>query len=195
MSAVASHARSSLRGLLRALFEEAWRRRRNRHRVVAVLLLGTCLAAGLVGARAHRRGADPAARPAVIARLALAAAPGIGVACPRAPNSIACDRVGIAVSLPTRHADLRATIAGRSVRLRNRSTGACPHSGPCSGFYTAYMRHAGLLDGALRVHPDAGRYHWYGGHPVSADLRLTATYPDGTRAQTTRRVPLAPGWG
>ncbi|MDX6721008.1 MAG: hypothetical protein QOJ63_3262 [Solirubrobacteraceae bacterium] len=178
---------------LRALFEEAWQRRRSRHRRVGgVLLLGACVAAAFVAARDGRQGSGQTGRQAALPALVLSGAPGIGVACPAAPNSIACDRVGIAVSLPTRHARLRATVAGRSVQLHNRATGACPRTG-C--FYSGYLRHAGLVDGALRVQPDQGRYHWYGHHPVTATIRLTATYPDGTRAQTVRHAPLSPGWG
>jgi hypothetical protein len=186
--------RCSAHGLLRSLFEQAWQRRRRRHRRVGcALLLGACVAAAFVAARDGRQGSGPTGQQAVLpTTLVLSGAAGIGVACPGAPNSIACDRVGIAVSLPTPHARLRATIAGRSVQLHNRATGACPRIG-C--FYSAYLRHAGLLDGALRVHPDQGRYHWYGRHPVTATIRLTATYPDGTHAQTIRRAPLAPGWG
>jgi len=193
MRAVQARLTFSDRWQLRALFEEAWQRRRGRHRRVAVvLLLAACFAATFVAVRDGRHSPRRPGRHAVLPSLVLSGAPGIGVACPRAPNSIACDRVGIAVSLPTRRAQLRATIAGRSVQLRNRATGACPRAG-C--FYSGYMRHAGLLDGALRVHPDHGRYHWYGRHPVTATIQLTATYPDGTHAQTIRRAPVAPGWG
>jgi hypothetical protein len=185
--------RFSARGLLRALFEEAWRRRRRRHRrVAAVTLLSACIAATFVAARDGQQRSGQAGRQTVLPALALSGAPGIGVACPRAPNSIACDRVGIAAWLPTRHARLRAALAGRSVALRNQTTGACPRGG-C--FYSGYMTHAGLLRGALRVTPDEGRYRWYGRHAVTATIRLTASYPDGSRAQTVRRVPLAPGWG
>ena len=53
----------------------------------------------------------------------------------------------------------------------------------------------GLLDGALKVTPDEGRYRWLGRHPVAGTLTVTATYRDGSRAVATRRVPLAPGWG
>jgi hypothetical protein len=194
MAIVPSHPASDSRGFLHALFEQAWQRRRARHRrTAALLLLGACVAAAALAVAGDRGpGSGPAGRDLVARRLVLSSAPGIGVACPGAPNSIACDRVGIAVSLPARLADVRATVAERSVRLHNLTTGACPRTG-C--FYTAYLSHAGLLHGALRVQPDQGRYRWFGRHPVTTTIGLTATYPDGTRAQTTRRAQLAPGWG
>ena len=183
----------AVRWRLHALFEEAWEHRRTqRRRLGALLLVGAVTVAAGVVLKDSREGPARSVDPPALPQLVLSAALGIGVACPRAPNSIACDRVGIAVFLPTARARLRATIAGRSVQLRNLSTGACPRTG-C--FYSAYMRHAGLLDGALRVVPDTGRYHWYGRHPVTATIRLDASYPDGTREQTIRRAPLAPGWG
>lgn len=123
----------------------------------------------------------------------------MGVACPRAPNSIACDRIGIAVWVsvtPAHPIHLVATIGARSIELHNRTDAAyCASKRHCQAFYTGYMTHAGLLDGALKVHPDQGRYHWYGRHPVTGTLRLRATYPDGKTAQTTRRAPLGAGWG
>ena len=129
--------------------------------------------------------------------LRLAQPPGIGVACPAAPNSIACDRIGIAVWLPARRVPTRlaATIAGRSTVLRDQTTGCARGRARCDQFFAGYLRHAGLLDGALRVTPDRGRYRWFGRHPVSGTLTLRATYPGGHVAATTRRVELSPGWG
>jgi hypothetical protein len=114
--------------------------------------------------------------------LRLARSPYMGVAC-RVPNSIECDRVGIAVYLPKRKPAVRLAVRinGRPVRMR------IPDSVPTKGIYfEGFLRHAGLDHGALDV--TAGR-------PVFARVSITATYPDGSWSATARRVGLAPGWG
>lgn len=187
-------------GRLQALFDEAWQRARRRRlgTLGAVGLLVVALAAVLAsrGTEPRDRARPASPRPSV---LALPKPPGIGVACPAAPNSIACDRVGIAVwmsTTPALPAHLVATIGGRSVELRDLTDAAyCASRRPCSHFYTGYLHHAGLLDGALKVQPDQGRYRWYGRHPVTATMRITAITANGARAITTRHVELAPGWG
>jgi hypothetical protein len=181
-------------GRLRALFDEAWARARTRRRrllVAALVAVGVVTAGALV---AQRAGAPAPVAPPV-APLALAQAPGIGVACPAAPNSIACDRVGIAVWPREAPARLVATIGGHSVALTDMHIARCAPRRSCESFFNGYLQPAGLLHGALKVTPDAGRYRWYGRHPVTGTLRLDATYRDGTQATTTRRVELGPGFG
>jgi hypothetical protein len=116
--------------------------------------------------------------------------PYMGVAC-RTPNSIRCDRVGLAVRLADRAERLTATIAGRAVVMKQTS----PFNESGQG-WEGFLRPAGLLDGPLRVRPDSGRYRWHGQQraPV-ASVRLTASYSDGRSAARTVRVTLAPGWG
>lgn len=164
-----------------------------------MLITGAAVIVAVVVATKHHTGPRRISALPPPAVLALPRAPGIGVACAGAPNSIACDRVGIAAwvsTTPDRPARLVATIGGRSVDLHDRTdAGFCASKRPCLRFYTGYLQHAGLLDGELKVHPDQGRYRWYGRRPVTGTLRLRATYPNGGTAQTTRRVPLAPGWG
>jgi hypothetical protein len=114
--------------------------------------------------------------------------PDVGVACPRA-NSIACDRVGLALWLEVPARRVTATIDGRALRLRpsrwrNRQA-------PWIG----YLQPAGLLDGPLKVTPDRGRDHWEGRHPKTAHVVVRLTRPDGTRAVTRVQVPLLAGWG
>lgn len=180
------------RSRLRALFDEAWRRARRRRlgtlSAVGILVLALAGIMAFRGSEPRDRARSASPRPAV---LALPKPPGIGVACPAAPNSIACDRVGIAVWLAHVPKRVNAVIGGHSVRLR----AAQPHSRDCPCFFTGYLQPAGLLDGALRVTPDAGRYRWYGRHPVTATMRITAITANGARAISTRRVELAPGWG
>jgi protein MpaA len=115
-------------------------------------------------------------------RLVLARRPYMGVAC-RIPNSIACDRVGLAVYIPKRRSAVRleASIAGRPVKM------AIPDAVPTKGIYfQGFLHPAGLRSGPLKVTPD---------RPVFATVRITAHYRDGTSRSTTRRVGLAPGWG
>ena len=107
--------------------------------------------------------------------LRLARAPYMGVAC-RVPNSIECDRVGIAVYLPKRKPaeSLRVRINGRPVRMR------IPENVPTKGIYfEGFLRNARLDHGALDV---------TAGHPVFARVSITATYADGSWSATTRRV-------
>ena len=130
---------------------------------------------------------DPPApvAPPPAAALALPKDPGMGVACPEA-NSIACDRIGIAVWLDSEPQRLVARVGGRSVVLRDTHI-RCGADTSCPRFYQAMLQPAGLLDGALKVTPDEGRYRWLGRHPVVGTLTITATYRDGSRAVATRR--------
>ena len=109
-------------------------------------------------------------------------------------NSIACDRIGIAVWLDSEPTRLVARVDGRSVALRDAHI-RCGADRSCPRLYQAMLPPAGLLEGALKVTPDEGRYRWLGRHPVAGRLTITATCRDGGRAVATRRVPLAPGWG
>jgi protein MpaA len=115
-------------------------------------------------------------------RLVLARPPYMGVAC-RIPNSIACDRVGLAVYMPKRRPAerLTASINGRPVRMK------IPAAVATRGIYfEGFLRHAGLKRGSLKV---------TAGKPLSAMVRITAYYRDRSSRFTVRRVGLAPGWG
>jgi hypothetical protein len=122
----------------------------------------------------------------------------MGVSCPR-PNSIRCDRVGLAVWLPRRARHLDAWIAGRAVRMRWQSTvdavdyGATKHRR--LEYYEGFLSPAGLIDGPLHIRPDGGRYHWTGAHPRSAEVRLVGHYRGGRAARRTLSVGLPAGWG
>jgi protein MpaA len=114
--------------------------------------------------------------------LELARAPYMGVAC-RTPNSIRCDRVGLAVYLPKTMPATRltASINGRTAEMR------IPVGVATRGIYfEGFLRRAGLRGGPLQVTPN---------RPVYATVRITAHYRDGGIRSTTRRIPLAPGWG
>lgn len=156
------------------------------------LLLAALLGSSLVacGSAAGRAGGPPSpGSPAVAPGRLLARTPYVGVACPQ-PNSIACDLVGLAVWL-------RAPAAGVSARIDDRPVAF--HAGGLGGrgptYWEGYLRPAGLLDGRLRVTPDAGRYRWAGAHAKRADLVLDVVGRDGVVRRVRLSVGLAPGWG
>jgi hypothetical protein len=143
------------------------------------------LASGLRACRRSRRGA---CRRPLPRRLFLPRAPYLGVAC-HTPNSIACDRVGLAVWLRSPAARLTATIDGREFELRPPDTR--------DGYWEGFLQPAGLLarGRALHVTPDGGRYYWEGRHPVRAVVHLSATEPGGAHASAFVAVDLRPGYG
>jgi hypothetical protein len=158
------------------LIAEAKRRARRRRVGVAAIVA----VAGAAGWAVTRGGGERAAP--VLPQLELRAPPGMGVACPHAPNSIACDQIAIGVQLRRPASEVTATVGGRSVMLHQQ--GRVP-------FYSGYLRPAGLIDGPLKVTPDGGRLHWTGVHPRWATMTIRAK----GYAPVRRRVPLAPGWG
>jgi hypothetical protein len=138
-------------------------------------------------ARDHGTARDRAA-PAAVERVA----PGtllertyMGVACPR-PNSIACDRVGLAVWLRDEATAVSAEIDGRRFELDDPEWADWPRG------FAGYLQPAGLRDGALRVPARGDRWLGYG--EVSARVRLRVTRGDGVRV-TEVDVPLRAGWG
>jgi hypothetical protein len=143
------------------------------------------LASGLRACRRSRRGA---CRRPLPHRLLVARAPHLGVACPKA-NSIACDRVGLAVWLRSPAARLSATIDGRTFALRPPATR--------DGYWEGFLQPAGMLahGRAQHVTPDRGRYYWEGRHPVRAVVHLAATEPGGAHASAFLAVDLRAGYG
>jgi len=159
------------------LIAEAKRRARLRRIGVAAIVV----AGGATALVVSRGGGEPAAP--VLPRLELRAPPGMGVACPGAPNSIACDRIGIAVQLwRVGPKVIRATVGGRTAVLR-------PQDG--APFYLGYLQPAGLIDGPLKVIPDHGPSHWWGDHPKFAVMTIRAR----GYAPVRRRVELSSGFG
>jgi hypothetical protein len=122
--------------------------------------------------------------------LELARAPYMGVAC-RVPNSIACDRVGLAVWLKKPAHRLTASIAGRNVTMRSPGSFV---AGRGTG-WEGYLHPAGVRQGPLEVRPDRGTDYWAGRRPVYAPVRITAYFRDGTSASRVVRVRLNAGWG
>jgi protein MpaA len=136
----------------------------------------------LAGYFGPKRGARHAAPRRRQLPLALAHRPYMGIAC-RTPNSIECDRVGLAVYLPKRRPAerLAASINGRPLTMR------IPAAVATKGIYfEGYLHPAGLKSGVLKVTPES---------PVFATVHITAYYRQGPARSTTRQVGLAPGWG
>lgn len=115
--------------------------------------------------------------------------PYLGVACP-VPNSIACDRVGLAVRLKRPAVRVTATVNGRSLHLRPGGLGG---TGPTS--WEGYLQPAGLLSGRSKIRPDRGRYFWEGRHPHDTQVALAIGRADGSTDRARLTVPLRPGWG
>jgi hypothetical protein len=116
----------------------------------------------------------------------LARAPYVGVSCRRA-NSIACDRVGVAVWLKRPADGVTTTIARQSLRLRP------PRSR--EGWWEGFLQPAGLLHGALRVTPDHGRYYWQGTHPRDVPIVVAIKRASSGTDRTSVTVSLRAGWG
>jgi hypothetical protein len=111
----------------------------------------------------------------------------MGVSCPR-PNSISCDRVGLAVWLREEASAVVAEIDGRRFRLDDPEWMSWPNA------FAGFLQPAGLRDGELRVPVASGRDRWLGYGHVSARVRLHVT--GGGRVRVTELdVPLHAGWG
>jgi hypothetical protein len=124
-------------------------------------------------------------RPAAL----LTRSPYMGVACGRA-NSIACDRVGLAVWLKRPAILVTATIDRRVLLLHAGGFGG---RGP--SYWEGYLQPAGLLAGPLAVTPDRGRFYWRGGHPQDARVVLAVRGRDDVTKRTSLRLGLHAGWG
>lgn len=116
-------------------------------------------------------------------------APYLGVSCRRA-NSIACDRVGLAVWLRKPATAVAARVDGRPLRLRRGRRGPGGAT-----YWQGFLQPAGLLNGPLAVTPDRGRFHWEGSHPKDAWVKLTVERPDGSQRSGSLTIPLRAGWG
>ena len=197
------------------LIDEAWDHRRRRYRRFAHAALATGAIAALVsltisdgsGSTAGR--SAPPARPEVVApSRVLSKSPYLGVNCPIA-NSIACDRVGLAVWLKRPAVSVTATIAGAPLALDwfgdERLSLPRPHRA-----FDGYLQPAGIVS-RLHIRPVEGNetltkhgrtrvivshQMWFGdGQARSPLIRLAIHYVNGQTTITQLRVGLAAGWG
>jgi hypothetical protein len=177
------------------------RQRRRRSRAAALVTIGALGAATvlLVRGGAHRPPAprSSAHQPQQIAAVApsvlLAEEPYMGVSC-RIPNSIACDRVGLAVRLRRPAISVSATIAGSALSLNDPAWSGPSRNARRSDF-SGFLQPAGMLNGPLKLRPDRGRYYWIGSHPRSARVQIVVNFGSRRMVQTTATVELHAGWG
>ena len=198
------------------LIEEAWDHRRRRYRQFALAALAAVAVAALVWVAIPHGSGSPGSgvaprppRPDVIpASRVLSKSPYLGVSCPIA-NSIACDRVGLAVWLKRPAVSVTATIAGAPLALNQHGPQPDHLPLPRREFY-GYLQPAGITS-RLHIRPvdgneiitEHGRTRvvvrpqmWFGeGNAQAPLIRLTVRYPDGQTIITQRRVGLAAGWG
>ena len=198
------------------LIGEAWdnRRRRYRRLVLGALTAGAIAAlvslttSGGSGSTAGRSAPLPP-RPEVVApSRVLSKSPYLGVNCPIA-NSVACDRVGLAVWLKRPAVSVMATIAGAPLALNwfgdERLSLPVAHRE-----FDGYLQPAGIVS-RLDIRPVQGNevltehgrtrvivshQMWFGdGNARSPLIRLAIHYTNGQTTITQLRVGLAAGWG
>jgi hypothetical protein len=177
---------------------EARRRQRRRWALLVAVVLAA-IAVTLAWKQQHHHAERPAvSRPAPIPSVAPHAlfwqAPYMGVAC-SVPNSIGCDRVGVAVWLRRPAVGVTAWIAGKVVRLSTGPTSPSQWSNrPLRTGFTGYVQPAGLLT-AFRVAPEPGTDTWLGAPTPAPIVTFRVDYGHGDVVATRQRVPLMAGWG
>jgi hypothetical protein len=117
----------------------------------------------------------------------------LGVSCPAAPNSIACDRVALFVSTEDKPDYLVATIDGHRFRLDDAGWRQDGNVGDFEGSLEA----PGLLHHGPLAVAATDDDRWLGAPPVDVPILLQAVYRDqGTYAEKlVPSVPLAAGYG
>ena len=159
---------------------------------IGVAILAT---AGVIGsilvladppAEAPEPAASPMPEPVRVKAATLVERTFMGVSC-RKPNSIRCDRVGLAVWLERPAESVTAVIAGRRFALEDAEAGRRPR------MFVGYLRPAGLADGPLRVPFTAGG-RWTGEGAVTPRVRLWIR-AGGRIATTSLRSRLRAGFG
>ena len=126
----------------------------------------------------------------------------MGVAC-HTPNSIGCDRVGLAVWL-RRPAIVTATIAGAPLKLNDRTWSWLAHDRRGALYvYSGFLQPAGLST-RLHIIPEANTSTW--APNANTSTRLGTNHPDplvrfridygpGDVVSTQEHVWLSAGWG
>ncbi|HEX3618590.1 MAG TPA: hypothetical protein VHU61_18735 [Solirubrobacteraceae bacterium] len=195
------------------IIEEAWQHRRRRHRALGITALATLTAAAIVIATVEHgppSGSSVPAPTVVAASAVLSRPPYMGVRCPGAlANSIACDRVGLAVWLKRPAVSVTATIAGAPLVLNHRDEFLWPGDRPHTSF-DGFLKPAGITS-RLHVHVlpvdgteikrlrrqgiPVGPQTWLGEGKAGGPVRLTIHEPGGRTIITHVYVGLRPGWG
>lgn len=197
-----------------AIIDEAWEHRRQRYRSLGIMVLAAALIAAVAlviiasGSGQNTGSGAVSSNDTVVPPSAvLARPPYMGVNCP-VPNSIACDRVGLAVWLRRPATSVTATIAGARLAL-NTGNQLTDSLGRRSRAFDGYLQPAGIVS-RLRVRPVsrnvlaiqdghtrviAGPKMWFGEGEPSARVQLTIRYGSGQIVVTHLRVSLNAGWG
>jgi hypothetical protein len=134
----------------------------------------------------------------------------MGVSCPVA-NSIACDRVGLAVSVKRPAELVTATVAGARLTMNYRGDFLYRGDSPRTEF-DGFLQPAGIVsrfhvkpvEGSM-VYTPHGHVHvvmrhqmWFGDardYPAPVSVRLTIHEPGGRTLITHTKIELATGWG
>lgn len=179
------------------LFDEAWAHRHSRRRITAAPAMGVACAAaaGFLLGRAQAPTSSGAHVTIAAPSTVLTQAPYMGVHCPVA-NSIACDRVGLAVVLRRPAQSVIATIDGRRLDMDRR--GDVPAAGvrPRREF-DGFLQPAGIRT-RMRVRTAPGSNFWAPDvrwPQAGAEVRLLIDYGSGRIVLTQLHVPLSAGWG
>lgn len=196
------------------IIQEAWEHRRRRHQAIGAAALATVTAVVIVSGFARggfgfgNSGSMPAI--SVAAATVLSEAPYMGVNCPVA-NSIACDRIGLAVTLRHPARAMTATVAGARLAMKYRGDVLYRGESPRTEF-DGFLQPAGIVS-RFHVKPVEGSVvytshghvrvvtrpqMWFGNmrdYPAAVAVRLTIREPDGRILITHTNVDLSTGWG
>jgi hypothetical protein len=153
---------------------------------ILLVLLTTALVALLGG-----QSASPS-RPGPGKTAVFVQDPYMGVAC-HTPNSIACDRIGLAVWL-ARPATVSATIAGTSFRLDDPAWTYVTRAGGKPLYVYAGFLQPARLTTRLHVAPSGGAT-WLGAHNPNPAVGFRIDYRDGGVVIARQHVWLHAGWG
>jgi hypothetical protein len=118
----------------------------------------------------------------------------MGVACD-VPNSIACDRVGLAVWLRRPAFAVGATIAGAPLKLNDPHWTWTERDGRQTLFvYAGFLQPAGLIS-RLHVVPEPRTPTWMGSNAPTPTVQFRIDYGHGKIVLTEEKVWLSAGWG
>lgn len=197
------------------IIQEAWEHRRRRYRAIAIAALASAstvaIVAWLTSIDTGSSGSSTAERGVAVAPSAvLSEKPYMGVSCPVA-NSIACDRVGLAVSLKHPAESVTATVAGARLPMNYRGDlldrgdsprtefdGFLQPAGIVSRFHVKPVEGNVIYTSHGHVHVVVRRQMWFGDmrhYPAPVSVRLTIHEPGGHTLITHTKVGLATGWG
>jgi len=182
------------------LLGEAWAHRRRRRQRMVGWALVACAGAGLIYAIAGRSSTsapsagipEPAGTVAQPASAVFSKPPYMGVICP-VPNSIACDRIGLAIWLKRPARSVTASINGRLLMMNRFGDELVSSTRPRKAF-DGYLQPAGTTT-TMHVRPVRGTHLWLGTPTPFESVWLLIDYGSGNYVAAHTRVPLEAGWG